>query len=194
MSPRVTDALSRIVLLAGAAASVATSNGRPLCDDDDECTVGCQWDLDYQARLDAEAVEDPPTLTATDCSLRQTSLPSGDVSERPHCDCEDALGTHYDLWGGDGHCLVAARNARCLLSATELPRDLCVAGDTASCTATCADLEARLIEDAARPVNRTLLDADCDFQCSCVVDIDGLCFRFIRGVEQPGPSNEISCP
>ncbi|OGQ24685.1 MAG: hypothetical protein A2138_01720 [Deltaproteobacteria bacterium RBG_16_71_12] len=195
MNPRCTDLLSRVVLIAGATASVATDCSRPLCDDDDECRASCQRNLERAAEADADAAAAAPVeLAALSCTEATVGAGDDEVSERPHCACESEE-RNYDLWGGDGHCLVVARNASCLLWATELPRDVCVPGDAASCAPVCDDLEALLTEDASRTVTRTLVEAECNFSCYCTADIDGTCFTYPDfGLEGLGPESGVPCP
>lgn len=195
MRPRATDVLSRIVLLAGAAATVATSCDQPLCDDDNECEASCQRNLERAAQDDAEAAAAAPVeLAAAGCTEAAATIGGEAVSERPHCACE-AAERSFDLWGDDRHCLVAARNATCLLWAWELPRELCVPSDAASCTSVCDDLEARLVDDATRPVTRTFVQAECEFSCYCIADIDGACYYYLDGtLEGLGPGAEVPCP
>jgi hypothetical protein len=141
------------------------------------------------------AAAPPPVLTATSCQLVAGEYGDDFVSERPHCECEAAAGLGYDLWGDDGRCLVVARNARCLLDSDELPRELCVPDDAASCAGLCADLEQRLIADAAAQVDRSLAAATCGFWCTCVVEVDGACFRRIEwSGDALQPSDEVPCP
>lgn len=200
MSPRVSDVLSRIVLLAGAVAAVATSCPEPLCDDDEECLAVCERGLEMAAQSDEEIANAPPAeLTATGCYLAWTALVreegDEDVSERPNCDCEPADGLPYTLFGDFDYCLVPARNGRCLLDAAELPFDLCVPDDAATCIDVCADLEARLAADAARVIDRSLVGTECSFDCDCVVDVDGRCFRSAwTALERFRPDGEIPCP
>ena len=82
-----------------------------------------------------------------------------------------------------------------MLDAAELPFDLCTPGDAATCNGVCAGLEARLADDAARVIDRTLVETECEFQCYCVVDVDGLCFRTDWWSTDSYPSwDEVPCP
>lgn len=196
VSPRATDVLSRMVLLAGAVATIATDCQPPECEADEECPAMCRLAIERAERSNEDAANAPPReLSAWACTVRVTLFADGDSGERARCDCVDPEQVHVILWGGDDSCLVTARNARCLLSAAELPSDLCVPGDPASCALVCDDLEARLAEDATRPVERTLIDSRCDFSCRCTVEIEGACFEGSHwSVAGLGPGSEVPCP
>jgi hypothetical protein len=140
----------------------------------DECRVAS--DCDERAADEVLQFSSPTTnskhFDAAECTqVGVVGGPSG-----PSCVCRIA-GTDGSLNVGPVglDCYALGRVGNCLFAAAEF--DGCDVTDATSCDATCADLEQRLDDDAARTFEASSVYAACEKQeCKTVVQLDERCF------------------
>lgn len=188
---RTRDFLSGVVVLAGLAASIATSNSSE-CANDNDCRLLCSGFAPPPRS---------PDLVASSCTIATPPSNDGEtLSDRPLCTCQDNFdGSLFQLWqaseaeGGDEQCVAEGIDGTtCLMTASEVSACAPDAGDLASCQAACDELNRRRVLDQRPDEEAALLvSTTCDTstnQCRCIAERGDVCF------EQRAPDTEVPCP
>jgi hypothetical protein len=137
--------------------------GAPECEVDEDCRAKAE----DRVALASRSSEGDARLSPLRCDL---------FNGVPSCTCQRVNRPYrvYQLGPGPG-CYIVGRTGNCLFGDADF--ETCQLYERRSCDASCARLEARLNEDAARTVEAELVDFAClGSYCRTVVSLDGRCF------------------
>lgn len=127
----------------------------------DECVEALERRLD-ELRVEATSV---PRLGDSKCEIRSFIEGEGTVAGSA-CRCDEASGSRSHFVGPRGAgCTVPSRGGGCLWEPAEV--EPCDPADVAACEVVCAELEQRLVADAAHVFDAEILISRCSEGGSC---------------------------
>ncbi|HXK16928.1 MAG TPA: hypothetical protein VNG33_03970, partial [Polyangiaceae bacterium] len=140
----------------------------------DECTVAA--DCDQQLAAEVAGLREPAPASVSFSNAECINLGVVGGASGPACACHVAGGDGTLAVGPvGGDCFALGRGGDCLWPGSDF--DGCQVGEASACDATCADLEQRLADDAAKKLDaESVYDTCRENTCHGVVRIGERCF------------------